>query len=305
MVTGVTGAGFDERVTVVMVTRDRAAWALAAAGALRELPERPRVIVVDDASSDATADRMRRAHGDVEVIALDENRGGAGRTVGVLQARTPYVAFADDDSRWESGALKRAADVLDRHPRVGVLAARIIVDEHGAEDPICADMAGSPLPRPADLPGPPVVGFMACGVVVRRDAYLQVGGFEPRLLIGGEEELLATDLMAAGWELVYVDTVTAHHDAAPRDSHARRRVGIRNTLWTTWLRRPWPAALRRTGLILGRLPRDRVSLAGLADAVGGLPWVLGARRVVPAHVERRLRIMDDVQFRSGARRYVS
>ncbi|CAN5298101.1 glycosyltransferase [soil metagenome] len=288
-----------------MITRDRAERALATVGSLRELPERPRVVVVDDASSDATAHRVRQAYGDVDVVTLDENRGAAGRTVGVLQARTPYIAFADDDSRWEPGALRRAADVLDRHPRVGALAARIIVDEHGAEDPICADMATSPLPRPADLPGPPVVGFLACAAVVRRGAYLQVGGFEPRLLIGGEEELFATDLASAGWELVYVDTVTAHHDAAPRDSHARRRIGIRNTLWTTWLRRPWPAALRRTALILGQLPRDRVSLAGLADAVRGLPWVLGARRVVPAHVERRLRTMDDVQFRSGARRYVS
>ena len=52
-------------------------------------------------------------------------------------------------------------------------------------------MRDSPLEREADLPGPSVLGFLACGTIVRREAYLQAGGFDPLLFFFGEEELLA------------------------------------------------------------------------------------------------------------------
>ncbi len=65
-------------------------------------------------------------------------------------------------------------------------------------------MEHSPLPVEPDLPGPPVLGFLACAAIVRRKAYLEVGGFDPRMMIGGEEELLAADLASAGWGLAYV-----------------------------------------------------------------------------------------------------
>ncbi|NBH02462.1 glycosyltransferase family 2 protein, partial [Amycolatopsis sp. SID8362] len=40
------------------------------------------------------------------------------------------------------------------------------------------------------------------------------------------------------------------------------------------------------------------------DVVRGLPWVLGRRRVVPAHVEHGLRLLEAPQRASRARRYV-
>jgi hypothetical protein len=55
------------------------------------------------------------------------------------------------------------------------------------------------VPDLPDLPGPPVLGFIACGGIVRRAAFLEVGGFNSRLGVGGEEELLAVDLTARGW----------------------------------------------------------------------------------------------------------
>ena len=85
----------------------------------------------------------------------------------------------------------------------------------------------------------------------------------------------------------------------------RRQHGIRNTLWFTWLRRPLPSALRRTTRLLRRLPRDRVSLLGVAEALTGLPWVLHERAVVPAHVEHGYRLLEDMQLNGKARRYVS
>ncbi len=144
------------------------------------------------------------------------------------------------------------------------------------------------------------------GAVARRRAFEAVGGFEPRFFFDGEEELLAADLASAGWHMAYVPELVVHHHASTvRDAHGRRRRGIRNTLWFTWLRRPLPSPLRRSAGLLRRLPVDQVCAAGLKDALVGLPWVLRHRRVVPPEVEAGLRALDRPQLDSGARRYVS
>jgi hypothetical protein len=85
---------------------------------------------------------------------------------------------------------------------------------------------------------PEVRGFVACGAVVRRDALLACGGFEPRFQFGGEEELLALDLAAARWRLRYADDAVAHHAPADGERDGRDFRDLRNALWTAWLRRP-------------------------------------------------------------------
>jgi GT2 family glycosyltransferase len=283
----------EPRVAVVVVTRNRLSELLRTLSRLRALPEEPKVVVVDNASSDGTPETVRRRYPGVEVIPLEKNLGGAARNVGVRAAGAPYVAFADDDSWWAPGSVSRAADLLDAHPRVALLAARVLVGREGREDPICAEMANGPLPAEPDLPGPPVLGFLACAAVVRRSAYLEVGGFDPRLLLGGEEELLAADLASAGWGLVYAKDLTVyHHPSAVRDSRARRRLTVRNSLWVAWLRRPIASAVRHTTGLLGVLPHDPDALAGFFEAVRGLPWALRERRVVPLHIETKLRMLD-------------
>src|SRR5690606_485586 len=119
---------------------------------------------------------------------LSKNLGAVARNVGVRCARTPYVAFADDDSWWEPGALARAEQLLDEHPRLAVLTGRMLVGEEQQPDWICQAMQESPLPREADLPGPSILGFLACGAVVRRSAFLAAGGFDKVVFFMGEEE---------------------------------------------------------------------------------------------------------------------
>lgn len=298
--------GADPRVSVVMITRGRRDEAVRTVRNILELPEQPQVVVVDNGSTDGTSAALRQTHAAVSVITLTANIGAAGRTLGVERVNTPYVAFCDDDSWPAAGALRKAADLLDRHPRLAVVTGRILVGDEQREDLICAEMAASPLPRDPDLPGAPLLSFLAGASVLRRRAYLQAGGFEPRLGIGGEEELLGADLASAGWAMAYVDGVVVHHHAsAARDPHERRRAGIRNTLWFTWLRRPLGSALRRTARLVRTLPRDRVTAGGLLKAATGIGWVLRQRRVVPAHVEAGLQALEESQLRSKARRYVS
>jgi GT2 family glycosyltransferase len=138
-----------------------------------------------------------------------------------------------------------------------------------------------------------VLGFIACGSVVRRSAYLEVGGFHARFGIGGEEELLAIDLAMAGWDVAYVPEVVAHHHPSEqRDHDRRRRRQVRNALWVQWLRRPWPVAVARSVQLVRPALADATLRRGLVDAVRGLPWVARDRRRVPPELERNLRLLE-------------
>ena len=281
-----------ERIAVVIAARDRPQELAATVGRLSALPERPSVVVVDNASHAGSAPPAFDDP-DVEVVRLGRNLGGAARTVGARRVPTPHVAFSDDDSWWAPGALAEAADILDAHPSLGLVAARVLVGPREREDPVCEAMRSSPLPRRPDLPGPPVLGFVACGAVVRRSAFLEVGGFHPRFGIGGEEELLALDLAATGWELAYVDHIVAHHHPSPsRDPAARRRGQLRNALWSAWLRRPVGAAARATVRLMAGHPRRREAAGALRDALRGVRWVARERQTVPPAVERAVRMLE-------------
>lgn len=308
----------DGRTTVVVITHNRRSDLLHTLARLSELPERPPVTVVDNASADGTAEAVRRHHPGVRLLTPGRNLGALGRNLAARYATTPYLAFCDDDSWWEPGSLAGAADLLDAHDRLVSVTARIVAHPHPDspeawarhrgrpyEDPVVAELRESPLPGPEWLPGPALGSFLAAATVMRADAFRAAGGFSPRLVLGGEEELLAADLAAAGWWLVYADHLTIHHRASPhRDSTVRRRHGIRNTLWFNWLRRPLPTALRRTALLAAAVPKDMVSVRAFADAVRGLPWVLRERRTLPPEVEDRLRLLEHAQVHSKARRYV-
>ncbi|MGW3078292.1 glycosyltransferase family 2 protein [Kitasatospora sp. NPDC001132] len=296
------------RIGVVVITHNRRDEVLHTLARLSALPERPPVVVVDNGSADGTAGAVLDRFPGVRLLQPGRNLGACGRNLAARTADWRYLAFCDDDTWWEPGALGRAADLLDARPSVATVTARIVVDLPGrplVEDPIVAELRDSPVPGPPGLHRPVLASFLAGATVVRATAFRAAGGFSPRLWLGGEEELLAADLAAAGWWLVYADELTVHHrPSAARDATLRRRHGIRNTLWFSWLRRPAGRALLRTARLACTVPRDAVSVRAFADAAAGLPWVLRERRLLPDRVEHGLRLLEGPQRASRARRYV-
>lgn len=274
----------DARTTIVVLTYNRADELMGVLQRLQALPERPGIVVVDNASTDGTAGRVAAAHPQVQLVQERTNRGAAGRNSGVAKVRTPYVAFCDDDTWWAPGALARAADLLDAHPRVAAINARVIVEPEGRTDPTCDVMAHSPVDAHG-LPGPALVGFMAGAVVMRTAAFLDAGGYEPRFFLGAEEALLAFDLQARGWALCYRHDVVTHHQPSPaRDLQRRRASLVRNRLWLAWLRLPLAVAWDETRSVLRDARGQGLQLEGLRAALAGLPWVLARRRVLPKAV---------------------
>ena len=275
------------RISLVMLTygrREEVLSTLARTVASVDCP----IVVVDNGSRDGTADAIRQAHPRVEVAALARNLGAAGRNEGVRRVKTEYVAFSDDDTCWQAGALQLAVDILDRHPQAGILNARILVGDNGRLDTASAEMARSPLPGPADV-GPEIVGFMAGACVMRTRLFLSLRGYWPGFFIGGEESLLALDAMDAGWRILYAPAVvTRHWPSRHRDSSLRIRMLARNAVWTAAMRLPW-AMVWETFRAELRQARARHGVGRFAlDALLGVPAVLGRRALVDATVLARL-----------------
>jgi GT2 family glycosyltransferase len=276
-------------VAVIVATRNRRASLLRTLARLHALEERPKLVVVDNASYDGTPAAVRDAFPAVDVIALEENVGPVARTIGARSVEAPYVAFSDDDSWWSGGALARAVTHLDRFPALALVAAHVVVGDSERDDETALAMRESPLGPQDGLPGPPVLGFLACGCVVRRSAFLAVGGFRGRFT-GSEETLLAVDLAAAGWRLAYVSDVVAHHDPPGGSPSAERRRGDAwNALWFAWTRRPARTALVRTAALARTALADDAVRRALADVVRDARAISRERRVVDGELEAALR----------------
>lgn len=282
----------DGRVSVVIATRDRPAGLRRTLAKLSTLCPVPPVVVVDNASRHPVQ-LPPCFPAPLTLVALGHNRGAAGRTVGARYARTRYVAFSDDDSWWAPDALRTAADELDRDPRLALVAARTLVGAQQQPDPLNAAMADSPLSA-ADGAGVPVLGCLACATVVRRDAFLAVGGFSELLFLRGEETLLCYDLAAADWHLRYLDQVVAHHHpsaARPPAPHGQA-LQRRNSVLVAWLRRPLPVAIASTWRLARQARGDPVARAALAGLLRRLPTAVRARRRLPPEIEHAARLAE-------------
>jgi GT2 family glycosyltransferase len=290
-------------MSIVIITRNRREALTHTLETLTAQPHALPIIVVDNASSDGTAERVRKRFPAVRVIALPQNMGAAARNVGVEAAGTPYVAFCDDDSWWQPEAFERAIAYFERYPEVGLIAGKILVNDEQKLDPVSALQAASPLPRSVPMPGPAILGFLGCGVFVRTRAFLEVGGYDEKLQVGGEEQVLAIDLASAGWGLTYAGDLVGHHHPSPQ-RHPERRIAsqTRNHIWTTWLRRPWRPALRITleeaRAATGNIHRAR----GVTKALLGMPHIVRHRRVPPPDIERQLRMLEAQEAPSAAMR---
>ena len=282
-------------VTVVIATRNRRQELMRTLRHLHDLVPAPPVVVVDNGSTDGTAEAVREQFSGTVVLVLPRNYGASARNLGVKAARTPYVAFSDDDSWWAPGALQRAAEVLDSHPRLGLVAARTLVGPAQHPDPVTPLLANSPLPRPPGAPGPSVLGFLACSVVLRREAFCEVGGFSSLLFFAGEESLLCYDLATAGWDRAYLHDVVAHHHPSVHrpDPQRRRAAQLRNALLTAVLRRPARVAVTTATTLARHSVHDVSARRALREALIRLPAALRRRAVLPPAVEKQVRMLED------------
>jgi GT2 family glycosyltransferase len=281
----------EERATIIVLTYNRCTQLLSKLESLFKLPGQWPMIVIDNGSTDGTAAAVAARFPSVMLIRARRNLGAAACNIGVAYTHTPYVAFCDDDTQWEPGALQRAICLLDAAPTVAVVSACVQIGVMRRLDPACLSMAQSPLAR-GDLPGPQLLDFMAGAGIVRTRAFYVVGGYWPPFFWGGEKAM-AFDLLERGWRIIYAaDVVTRHFSVALCDSGLRERLKIRNAIWIAWMRRPAHAAWRKTLLTLQEACERRIFWSTLWSVLPGLPRVLRQRQVISSAVEKMQALLD-------------
>lgn len=278
----------SEKISIVILARNRAQSLEKTLHKLTSLPECIPVIVVDNHSEDNTASLLRNKYPHVDLISLPENYGAAGRNIGVEQARTPYIAFADDDSWWKYDAFQTAIGYFEKYPQLGLIQGKIILHEKRVE-PACQLMNESPLTTSPGFPGKAILGFVACGAMIRKEAFLSVGGFHRQFGVGGEEGLVALDLAEKGWMLAYFPDILAFHNPSPlRDKARREQILVRNYLWSVWLRRSMGGVFSETVPFLRKAVTQGNVRKGVVEAFTGLPWVMKERKPLRSELEREV-----------------
>jgi N-acetylglucosaminyl-diphospho-decaprenol L-rhamnosyltransferase len=280
------------KLSLVIITYNRSADLARTLKNLTELPEKVNIIVVDNASTDRTPIMVEALFPEVTLIQLDTNAMVIGRNVGAKAAKTPYIAFTDDDLWWKQYSLARAVDILDEYPKVGAIATKCFANKEQRPDPINRYFETSPLTSHVPMPGNSLVGFLEGAVIMRKKAFDSVGGYNEYLNFSQEGALLAIDLVTKGWGITYAsDVIAYHYPSTLKDMHMRYRMGARNAILRAWLRRPITSALKETYMQLKLGMKDNDFAWGCLDAIKGLPYVLKNRKVVPAHVEEMLHLL--------------
>lgn len=261
------------------------------------------VIVVDSGSTDGTVDAVRALDRDDLVIIECDNIAVDGRNVGVEAARGDLVLLLDDDAHPVADTVETLVRAFDANPRLGVAGAFMLdVDEAGQT--VRSTELGTfdwflRNGREGDggESGMPSFFFAEGGAMVRRAAYLEVGGFFAPYFFAQSEVDLSMRLIAAGWDVRYVPNAVVHHrkaDAGRAPGALVLRLRVRNQVWF-WMRHfPWwSVVLHGTfyGLfdLLEAIYRGQTGawMAGTREAFRDRHVALDTRVVKPASVRRR------------------
>lgn len=192
-----------------------------------------KVVIVENGGHSAVG----RALGD-EIVTSEQNLGVShGRNLGVAKVSTALVAFLDDDGYLKNAnSLATAVERFTDRANLGAVAMRIITPAGHSEQRHVPRLGGSN----ADVSGA-VAGFLGGAVLMRTEAFRQVGGYDERFYYSMEEIDLAWRLIEAGWAIYYAaNSVYVHLDT---DRYCKAHLieqGMRNRVWASWKNLPHP-----------------------------------------------------------------
>ncbi len=281
-------------VTAVTVNYNTGALLRGLVESLLGQPGLLRMVVVDNASADHSLDFLAAApHPEVTLARNPVNRGfGAACNQGAASAAGRYLLFINPDCRMPAGGLARLTALLERHPEVGAVGP-LILNPDGSEQRGCRrhlpdpkralmralnlhgpgrdgrvagfDLTGTPLPA-----GPvPVEAISGACLLVRRELFERLGGWDEGYFLHCEDLDLCMRLKQAGQQVLFVPDVTVTH--AQGASSRRRPVFVlwhkHRGMWRYYckfLRRaspPWLTAVVAAGIatrFIAMLPRALV-----------------------------------------------
>lgn len=305
-------AGETARVTVVIVNFNSTATlprCLTGLAAQTSLPER--IVIVDNASSDGSLETCRELLAARPELAARTTIDAAGTNLGfaaasnrgIAAAESEFVALLNPDAFPEPGWLAALMAAAASHPDCAAFGSRqMLAGRPGILDGIGDHWHVSGLSwreghgralRSKDLEARDIFSPCAAAALYRRQALLDVGGFDEDYFCFGEDVDLGYRLRLAGHRARSVpDAVVEHVGGGSTPGETATYFGHRNTLWTLVKNTPGPvlapallAHLSQTILgvcVFGARGRGRAFARAKWDAVKGLPGAWRKRRLVQA-----------------------
>lgn len=194
------------------------------------------VVVVDSASSDGSAEMVRAEYPQARLIACETNVGfSAGNNLGMAAARGDYLLLLNPDTEVAEGALDALTAAMQAHPEAGVAGPRLrnpdgtvqssrrrfptlttafvestALQPHFSRHPALARYYVADRPDDAEQEVDWLTG--AC-LLVRREVYARVGGFDEGYFMYSEELDWQKRIRATGWRVLYVPQAkVVHHE---------------------------------------------------------------------------------------------
>ncbi len=179
------------------------------------------IIVVDNGSTDGTAEWLRDNAADVRVCVKSENKGvGPGLNEGIRAARGEYVALLNNDTAVEPRWLEELVTALDRTGYDFAASLMVFYDrpdvvDAAGDDLDFANMVGrnrGHLGRPCDYPDPVrVLGACAGAALYRASMFRDIGLFDEDFFLVFEDVDIDLRALIAGKRCLYVPTAVVRH----------------------------------------------------------------------------------------------
>ncbi|GLZ41276.1 glycosyltransferase [Actinokineospora sp. NBRC 105648] len=214
------------------------------------------VIVVDDASPDDAADQVARCPG-VRLVRAERNRGFIGAcNLGAEHARSDLLVFLNNDTEVRPGWLDELYETMTSDDRIGLVGAKLVYPDGSLQECggiIWSDATGWNYGRGGD-PGEPAVNVTrdvdycsGAAIMVRRDLFEQVGGFDTRYAPAYYEDTdLAFAIRASGHRVVVQpNSVVVHHEGVSHGTDIAQGVKRHQELNRVVFAQKWADELAR------------------------------------------------------------
>lgn len=297
------GPDAPDLATVIVVTHNSVRWLDRQRRALEAQTERRwRLIVVDNASE--AANRPSAAMLQDHVLILNQRNLGfaAANNRAAAQARTPYIVFLNPDAFPDPDWLAALISTAEAFPQAGAIGStQLRADARGVFDGVgdvlhatgFAYRAWHGHPRAATPPLGESFAVCAAAMLVRREAFEAVAGFDERYFCYFEDVDLCFRLRLSNWMVLQSPDAIVEHVGggvtAPRSPFAEFH-GARNRFWTFVKCMPgalfWPLLPAHLALTVAAVSADVLrgrgfaAWRGLLAGIGGLAPIWRTRQNV-------------------------